>query len=71
MRGPGDLMGTAQSGLPPLRLASLVGDEELLYRARDIARAILDQDPLLQRPQHERLKCFAIQNDENGTSLVN
>ena len=46
MRGPGDLMGTAQSGLPPLRLASLVGDEELLYRARDIARAILDQDPL-------------------------
>lgn len=71
MRGPGDLMGTAQSGLPPLRLASLVGDEELLYRARDIARAILDQDPLLQDPQHERLKCFAIQNDENGTSLVN
>ncbi len=71
MRGPGDLMGTAQSGLPPLRLASLVGDEELLYRARDIARAILDQDPLLQDPQHERLKRFAIQNDENGTSLVN
>ena len=66
MRGPGDLMGTAQSGLPPLRLASLVGDEELLYRARDIARAILDQDPLLQEPQR-----FAIQNAENGTSLVN
>ena len=38
MRGPGDLLGTAQSGLPPLRLASLIEDEALLFRAKDVAR---------------------------------
>src|ERR1700733_12234027 len=48
LRGPGDLLGTAQSGLPPLRLASLVADEALLFRAKDVARTILDEDPRLQ-----------------------
>ena len=71
LRGPGDLLGTAQSGLPPLRLASLVEDEALLFRAKDIARAILDRDPLLQDPQHQRLTRFAVKIDENGTSLAN
>jgi ATP-dependent DNA helicase RecG len=60
LRGPGDLLGTAQSGLPPLRLASLVEDEALLFRAKDIARAILDRDPLLQDPQHQRFTRFAV-----------
>jgi ATP-dependent DNA helicase RecG len=71
LRGPGDLLGTAQSGLPPLRLASLVQDEALLFRAKEIARAILDRDPLLQDPQHQRLTRFAVKIDENGTSLAN
>ena len=71
LRGPGDLLGTAQSGLPPLRLASLVTDEALLFRAKDVARTILDEDPLLQQPQHKRFKRFAIKIDENGTSLEN
>jgi ATP-dependent DNA helicase RecG len=71
LRGPGDLLGTAQSGLPPLRLASLVQDEALLLRAKDIARAILDRDPLLQDPQHQRFTRFAVKIDENGTSLAN
>ena len=71
MRGPGDLLGTAQSGLPPLRLASLIDDEALLFRAKEIARTILDQDALLQQPQHQRFTRFAVQIDENGTSLAN
>jgi ATP-dependent DNA helicase RecG len=71
LRGPGDLLGTAQSGLPPLRLASLVSDEALLFRAKEIARTILDKDPLLQQAQHKRFKRFAIKVDENGTSLEN
>jgi ATP-dependent DNA helicase RecG len=71
MRGPGDLLGTAQSGLPPLRLASLIEDEALLFRAKDIARTILDEDPLLQQPQHQRFTRFAIQIEENGTNLAN
>src|SRR5580704_9739564 len=65
IRGPGDLLGTVQSGLPPLRLASLIEDEALLFRAKDLARTILDSDPLLQRAQHQRFKRFAIQIEEN------
>jgi len=71
IRGPGDLLGTVQSGLPPLRLASLIEDEALLFRAKDLARTILDSDPLLQQTQHQRFKRFAIQMSENGTSLAN
>jgi ATP-dependent DNA helicase RecG len=71
IRGPGDMLGTAQSGLPPLRLASLIEDEALLFRAKDVAQTILDQDPLLQQPQNQRFTRFAVQIDENGTSLAN
>jgi ATP-dependent DNA helicase RecG len=71
IRGPGDLLGTAQSGLPPLRLASLIEDEALLFRAKEIARTILDRDPLLQQVQHQRFTRFAVQTGENGTSLAN
>jgi ATP-dependent DNA helicase RecG len=71
IRGPGDMLGTAQSGLPPLRLASLIEDEALLFRAKEVAQMILDQDPLLQQPRHQRFTRFAVQIDENGTSLAN
>jgi ATP-dependent DNA helicase RecG len=71
LRGPGDLLGTVQSGLPPLRLANLVEDESLLFRAKDIARTILDEDPSLQQPQNQRFRRFAIQIGENGRSLAN
>ena len=71
MRGPGDLLGTAQSGLPPLRLASLIEDEDLLFRAKDVARTILNEDPLLKQPQHQRFTRFAVQIAENGTNLAN
>ncbi len=71
IRGPGDLLGTVQSGLPPLRLANLIKDEALLFRAKDIARKILDQDPGLQQPQHQRFARIAVQSGENGTNLAN
>jgi ATP-dependent DNA helicase RecG len=71
MRGPGDLLGTVQSGLPPLRLADLIKDEALLFRAKDIARKILDEDPGLQQPQHQRFARIAVQSGENGTNLAN
>jgi ATP-dependent DNA helicase RecG len=71
LRGPGDLLGTAQSGLPPLRLASLIKDEGLLLRAKEIARTILDQDPMLRRVEHRRFSRFAVESEQNGTSLAN
>jgi ATP-dependent DNA helicase RecG len=71
IRGPGDLLGTEQSGLPPLRLANLIKDEALLFQAKDIARKILDLDPGLQQPQHQRFARIAVQSGENGTNLAN
>lgn len=55
MRGPGDLLGTAQSGHPALRMASL-GDLDLIAEARDAAAAILEADPELDR--HPGLRRF-------------
>tara|TARA_Y100001968_G_scaffold302192_1_gene315306 strand:- start:470 stop:3010 length:2541 start_codon:yes stop_codon:yes gene_type:complete len=46
-RGPGQVLGTKQSGLPDLALASLVDDAAILELARSEARDILDSDPLL------------------------
>jgi ATP-dependent DNA helicase RecG len=71
LRGPGDMLGTAQSGLPPLRLASLIEDADLLVRAKTIAKEVLKADPALQSPQHQRFTRIAIQNIETGTSLAN
>lgn len=53
MRGPGDLEGTQQSGLPVnLNLASLSSDGLLLNEARVCASAVLDKDPELALPEN-------------------
>ena len=56
LRGPGDIEGTAQSGILNLRLADLAKDGKILQVARDLANDILDQDPKLLLPENERLK---------------
>ncbi|MFO8237801.1 MAG: ATP-dependent DNA helicase RecG [Prochlorococcaceae cyanobacterium] len=56
LRGPGQVLGTRQSGLPDLALASLADDGEVLERARAVARAILTRDPdLVSLPHLARL----------------
>lgn len=56
MRGPGDLEGTQQSGLPiKLAIASLARDGQLLSEARDYAAKVLDADPALSFPQNALL----------------
>lgn len=52
LRGPGDLLGTQQSGIPQLRIADLVEDAELLQQARQVAQRVLDEDPLLDEVRH-------------------
>ncbi|MEB3235159.1 MAG: ATP-dependent DNA helicase RecG [Cyanobacteriota bacterium] len=49
LRGPGQVLGTRQSGLPDLALASLASDGDVLERARSVAQAITSDDPDLQR----------------------
>ncbi len=55
LRGEGELLGERQSGMPRLRLASLVGDAHLLAQAREDARALIENDPHLERPEHALL----------------
>jgi ATP-dependent DNA helicase RecG len=52
LRGPGQVLGTRQSGLPDLALASLADDGEVLERARAVARSILERDPELASLPH-------------------
>ncbi|MYK85042.1 MAG: DNA helicase RecG, partial [Synechococcus sp. SB0669_bin_7] len=47
-RGPGQVLGTRQSGLPDLALASLTSDGSVLEKARDAARLLLKEDPQLR-----------------------
>ena len=56
MRGPGEMWGTRQSGLPRLKLADLARDGALLDQAADAARALVSADPWLTRPEHAVLK---------------
>ena len=52
LRGPGDLMGTQQSGLADLLIADLSKDAPILTMARDAAQLLLQYDPDLTQPQH-------------------
>lgn len=56
LRGPGELRGTRQSGLPDLELGDLTRDGELIERARELAVRILDADPELRAPWAARLR---------------
>ncbi len=58
IRGPGEFLGTRQSGGLPFKLANLVRDQEWLIRARDDASKILKDDPELVRPEHLPLRRF-------------
>jgi len=52
LRGPGELFGRKQSGLPGFRFGDLRRDAALLSRARDAARSMLAVDPELARAEH-------------------
>ncbi len=56
IRGPGELFGARQSGLPPFRIAALPRDMELLALARRDAAAWIERDPLLTQPEHSLLR---------------
>ncbi len=56
LRGPGDLFGKRQSGMPPMRIADLIRDESILLIAREIAQEMIDQDPELEHESAKRLR---------------
>lgn len=56
LRGPGDLFGTKQHGLPPLLIADLRRDVAVVEEARRDAQALIDSDPELDNPAFARLR---------------
>jgi len=52
LRGPGDIMGTQQSGVLNLRIADIVKDNDILQHARFFAKQTLKNDPSLRMPEH-------------------
>jgi len=55
IRGPGDFMGTRQSGMPLLKIANLIRDIRMLETARKEAFHLIEQDPDLTTPEHQLL----------------
>ncbi len=56
LRGPGDILGTAQSGLPPLKLGNLLADQAWMRAARESATRLFKADPQLDRPEHRAFR---------------
>ena len=74
LRGPGDIEGTQQSGIAfDLKIANLARDEQLLQYVRDIARAIVDDDPDCNSPLYrvvwERLQRIKSINNRNWGAI--
>ena len=65
LRGPGDVLGTAQSGLSAVAFPEWLADMRLIHRANRDAMAILATDPMLTNPQHAALRLL-VQKDEAG-----
>ncbi len=56
LRGPGEFLGTRQSGLPDFRVAHIVRDTPVLIEARREAFRLIHEDPGLNHPSHRELK---------------
>ena len=69
LRGPGDLLGTAQSGLPALKIGDLRKDAQLMKRARTSAMSIFEMDPHLEWPENQRFRQLIV--EQQGRTFSN
>ncbi len=70
LRGPGDLLGTAQSGLPEFKLGDLKRDAALMRRARTAALKVMKEDPDLEQPENQRFRCLIVERQGQTFSHV-
>ena len=63
LRGPGDVLGTSQSGLKGVRFEEWLLDARLIHRGRELAEAILAEDPNLESAKYRPLR-FLLENGE-------
>ena len=60
LRGPGDFFGNRQHGLPPLKIANMSSDYEVLKLVQKVADEIVSNDPKLSNPENRELKQLAM-----------
>ena len=70
LRGPGDLLGTAQSGLPALKIGNLKSDAQLMRRARTAAVSIFARDPRLELAENQRFRRLIVEQEGRTFSNV-
>jgi len=70
LRGPGELFGHRQSGLPGFRFGDLRRDAPLLAQARAAAQRVIDRDPELALPEHAALASIMSRWNEGTRSVV-
>jgi ATP-dependent DNA helicase RecG len=70
IRGPGEFMGTRQSGLPGFKLANLVRDVEILTEARKAAFQVIEEDAELKSAKNEKLNRAVLQGKKPSLSLA-
>lgn len=56
LRGPGEIFGTRQHGLPELNITDLVKNAGMLEKVKNVARDLIDRDSQLELPEHTELK---------------
>nr|WP_314497716.1 ATP-dependent DNA helicase RecG [uncultured Chryseobacterium sp.] len=61
LRGPGDILGTQQSGVVDFKKLDLVNDAAIIKNTKDIVEKILEVDPLLSRTDHQIIKNYYLQ----------
>ncbi len=71
LRGPGNLMGTQQSGILNLKIADLVKDAGLLKTARMMAMELLDKDPDLNAPENRFIRVAYMELSKDSTLWAN
>ena len=70
IRGMGEFFGTKQSGMPPLRIANIPGDLDLLQLARHDAQRLIHDDWLLKQPDHELLRRVLLHQYGESLGLI-
>lgn len=71
LRGPGEVLGTQQHGLPVFRVADLIADFDLLEQARDDAAGVLAKDENLRRPENAESRRAVLRRYGQVLKLVN
>jgi ATP-dependent DNA helicase RecG len=70
LRGPGEILGTRQSGLPDLKVADIIRDNELLDAARQDAFRLVEIDPELCSPGHAMVRAVLVERYAGRDELM-